>query len=510
MKVNDFYNQWLYFEPEWYSSDDTYAKSLIKIFYIARILFSEVSNHPVKRRLVPLLNREGRSSQKELKDNQKSIYQSTVISDHFKLGKITSIDQISSILPREFLTYSELIFYKKLINQELYRMEFEDPEDKIISVDDLVKGKDKVNKAQKLYILFDNSTSMEGEKMQKFFVAKAIILEYLRKISPEKPRVYFRFFNSEPGDLIKANNRFEYKDLIRNIVTLQTGGINITNIGKAILQAIDDIKSDLSLIRSEILIITDGLGPFPDNLKELLGFIRLNVILVPSLNLEKVMSLYPDKESWEQIDDKERKMPDCWHYHQQQSDIQYSLTQNKEGALKDKNYNQLLLELDQVYQMQDIADLFITIMFTEVVKNLTFNPRELRFISSLRLDMEESIKKEISGHNKLILYKRIEFIINYLRNILRQRLQSGLVLEIKVELKEYKRLRNIILRDRKIRDQLGTKIESIDYKFQFYKEPGQKIIISIHRVIKALWQRIVNIFYGVMKKIRLFFQSRDK
>ncbi|MFH0926765.1 MAG: VWA domain-containing protein [bacterium] len=495
LQDNDFLNHWSYFEPNWNSCfinfDDAYPKELTRIFFIARTLFSKTSTHQVKRDLTPLfegarssVKTSSSSSQNEKSSSQKPAQQ-IVMGNNFSIEKITSFDQICSLLPREFMAYSDLVFYKKLLNRELFRKRFESPYEKTISVDDLIKGERNLNKTQKLYILFDNSTSMEGEQMQKLLVAKAVVLEYLRSVASEGPQIYFRFFTNEPGPLIKATNLNEMKSLIKNIVTLTTKGTKVTDIGKAILQTIEDIHSDLFLTNAEILMITDGLGPFPDNLRELLNDIKLNIILIPSLNLEKIITVCPDRKAWDLLATGEASSFNFLSRSLRESLKMHSLVDNRKRALACKSHNELLLEIDQVYRMQELADIFIRMSLNET-NALIFNPDEIDWIQKFRLNLEMRLKEEIGGDEKFIIYKRVEFILEYLRNILQTEFRENVVSLIKQEIAEYTNLKKILLADKRIKHLLEPAIKVESYRLKFKKDTGQKIVVTIADIIKKL------------------------
>ncbi|MFH0926543.1 MAG: vWA domain-containing protein [bacterium] len=488
--MNEFLNHWIYFEPEWYvdfiEQNERSVKDLIKIFYIARVLFREDSSHPVYKKLSPLFNKKKDTSPE--KSIEKIILESSpevkAIDDCFRLNKITSLNQISTILPREFLTNSDLIFCKKLLNRELFCMCFESPQEKVMAVDDLMKGDSKAFSAQKIYILFDNSSSMAGDKMQKYFIAKTILLEYLRKVSVEEPHVYFRSFNAEPGDLFKACDRFELKNLIKNIINLELDISSVTNIGKAILQAIHDIKSDLRLVRAEILIITDGLSHIPEDIKELLGFIRLNVILIPTLSLEEVLGSYPTRPSW-------------WNNKGIWESINLAKMDDKDRKRNKERIRELWDELDQVYKLHEVADFFITVP-SESFTSLSFSEEELRCINEARLKIEGQLRTEISGHERFIIYKRIDFMMRYLFFILKKKLPPELHRKVLDEYKEHKNLKKDLMKDKKIIALLNIKLSAKNYKFSVTREDGPRITVSLARIFSDLCEQLIIIINNIM------------
>jgi len=295
-----------FIEPKGFLSlldrNDELTNEWIQIFYIARIIFCKETQFPIRSQLAPLLERKEIFSKDKIKKNpqQTDSFESLVkinMSGSVDIGKITSINQISHILPREFVIYPEDFFYTKLMKKELYRKEFNEQEG--LSIDDLVHGKEQgLNRKQKIYILFDNSFSMNGDKLNKLFAAKAICLEYLRRAQKESPQIYFRYFNQDRGPLIKITKQGQIKELIRYIIHLNTYDCHETRIDEAILEAIEDIKLDPQLRQAEILMITDGLGDVPANIEKQLGKIKFHMILIPGANMGQFLKKYPDKESW--------------------------------------------------------------------------------------------------------------------------------------------------------------------------------------------------------------------
>ena len=271
----------------------SFPPELLKIFYIARVLFSETSRHRIKTQAAPLLERQQifSTSSSDSASTKDDLRQSPM--DNFiNLAKINSTGDIAHLLPREHVIYTENMFYKKLANRDLIKIDYEAQTGTVTSVKDFLSNKTAdLLRSQKVYLLFDNSTSMNGERFKKLIVSKAIAIEYLRRVSSEKPEIYFRPFHSSVGDLVKATSREGIHALIKSIVSMGTGGGRITDIGAAVQQAIEDITIDPELREAEILVLTDGFGPIPRDLTAKLGSIKLHVILIPDLDIEKILKL---------------------------------------------------------------------------------------------------------------------------------------------------------------------------------------------------------------------------
>jgi hypothetical protein len=431
--MNDILKHWDFIEPDYYldilDCCEELPKEWINIFYIARHLFSKNSSFPIKDHLAPILERKEIFPEQKIKKETNNDFSLLKLNkaELLDIGRITSIDQISYILPREFIIYPEDLFYKKLINKELCKKKFDGTEG--LSVYELVYGKEKkLNRKQKVYILFDNSSSMNGEKLNKLFAAKAICLEYLRKVKEESPQIYFRFFNQDMGPLLKINKSREIKDLIRYIITLNTYDCYETKIGDAILTAIADIRSDPALIQAEIIMITDGLGEIPSDIKEQLEKIKFHMILISGLNIDKFLKLYPDKKIWEQ----------------ELYKLYNKLNINKEEALdqvghlvgtNDMSYFwEIFLKLPQIFNLQEVADFFIKIPSFIGEKFEFSNTYELDLIRDLRMSLAKKLDDGLSKQEKYEIFQRIKFLIKYLQVILHKEPSKKLKKEIKKEI----------------------------------------------------------------------------
>jgi len=422
--MHEILNHWEFWEPDFYSDilqkRVELPKDWTKIFYIARCLFSTSSSFPIKGHLAPLLERK-QVFTKALVHKEESLVSSNM-SESFDIGRITSVHQMSHILPREFITNSEDVFYKKLLNRELCKKEFKKIEG--FSVSELVHGKEKELKSdQKIYILFDNSYSMNGEKMNKIFAAKAICLEYLRRAERENPQIYFRYFNQKVGPLIRITKRHQIKDLIQYIMQLHTYECFETKIADAISKAVADIRSDPKFEQAEILMITDGLGDIPANFERQLGNIKLHCLLISGIDITNFLKQYPDKKSWEKanIELGSKKMPSFW---------------------------EAFLKITQVYRLQEITDIFIRIPSSSF-EDFTFtNAYELDLIRKTKLELARKLETGISNREKFAIFQRLKFIIKYLKMMLSKEPAPDLKMRIKEEIQGYESLIKRIMKNK--------------------------------------------------------------
>lgn len=462
--MNEFLDHWFFIEPECYldilnipdcfpddirNVSEGLPKEWIKIFFIARCLFSTDSVYPIKGRIAPILERNRIFKDDAVKEeiDQNDIIVNSELADNVDIGKVTSTSQILHILPREFLINTEDLFYKKLINHELYRKAFKNPEG--LSVSELVYGKDnELNKRQKVYILFDNSCSMEGDKLNKLYAAKAICLEYLRRVQRESPQIYFRFFNQEMGQLQKITKSRQIKELIRYLINLHTVECYETKINEAILTAIADIKNDPDLRQAEIIMITDGLGDIHSDIKKQLGEIKFHMILIAGVVLDRFLNQYP---TWEDFLNLTQmcfpKLAQKYNLETDHVDIDQflklypcSTVWNEAQVPKEtpnmipcwENFNKLL----QIYRLQEVTDIFVGIpsLFGERFK--FSSAYELDMIEEIRLNLARRLEEELSNREKYEVLQRVRFLIKYLQILLTQEPTNEPPEEIKKRIKE--------------------------------------------------------------------------
>jgi len=498
-----------------------FTPELIKIFYLARVLFSDSSTHRIKTQVTPLLNREQIFSAKEKTDDKEtSEKERSQIDNHINLAKIRSMGDVAHLLPREHLIYTEDIFLKKLANRELIRIDYEGNVGGVVSADRFLSPEQvELERSQKIYLLFDTSTSMNGEKFKKLYMAKAVAIEYLRRVSREKPQIYFRTFHSEIGELAKVSTREDIHDLIKKISQLKTGGGRITYIGDAVVQAIEDINSDPELEQAEILVMTDGFGPIPKDLKEQLGDIKLHVLLIPDLDIEKILQLYPTRRAWEEGGpDGTRPMPEFWRYYSHKpppmrldgDDL------SKEGILSYKTASksvneikilEILQGLHQIYTLKEVCDNFIFSVITSILdEEFPVTMPELESIEACIKDLREKEIKSISNDEKLQFLQTVNFLIQFLM-VAKSNTQGK---DIKNKIKELKKALDVqqarILADPWIQSILKTDKIKIDIKFDMAvnqkKDDSMPAMAAIFFLIKLLAER----FIDALKRLKVDYR----
>ncbi len=202
------------------------------------------------------------------------------LSDIMVIDRYRTIFELKKALPRE-LAWDDDIFDIKLFKHELLVQKFyEEKADtfKPISTLQDESGRQANRFDQKFYLLLDRSRSMEI-RMRSFF-SKCLVAEFLRRKLNSNAKIFYRPFDSKPGDLFKIEKKEDFPFLIERILLTTTGGTS-TNLQQAVFQAIDDIHYDKDMLNAEILVVTDGISKIDKYLmKEKLGDIKLNILKI--------------------------------------------------------------------------------------------------------------------------------------------------------------------------------------------------------------------------------------
>jgi hypothetical protein len=484
-----------------------FPPELVKIFYIARVIFSDKTTLKIKDQVSPLFSRSQIFSSRALRADGKSAQQQLSPMDNtLGIGKMSLMSDIARLIPREHTIYTDNIFYKKLLNRELIKIVFQGPREEALSVDKFAGREEaELNRSQKVYFLFDNSTSMNGESFNKIFAAKALAVEYLRKVSLESPQIYFRSFHSEVGELIQARTADEIFKLIEHIAHLQTGGGHITNIGDAVQRAIEDIRKDPELREAEILVITDGFGPVAKDLRDHLGAIKLHVVLIPDLDIAKILELYPDRTTWVKGGPAgTRPMPQFWHYYSKEpppmcldGDLYENSVRSYETAgksVKELKKQEILQGLNQIYTIREHCVNFIFVIITTLFGE-SFKCAEDE-VDGMEAAVEElkNLSIQTMNHNeKLSMLQSLNFVGELLLLAYERAAKKHLKIRLRQLLQTVKLLKSQILADPWILSILKVDDSRIDLKLStempsFLKSlPFGKAIVFFCRF---LWQTL--------------------
>ena len=523
MQHDPLLSQLSFYIPSWGTSSNytlNFPPELVKIFYIARVIFSEHSTLKIKNQVSPLFSRSQIFSSSTRESAQQQVRQQiTPMDNSLQIGKMSQMSDISRLIPREHIIYTENIFYKKLLNRELIKIIYQGAREEAVSVDSFVGREEaELNRSQKVYILFDNSTSMNGEGFNKIFAAKAITIEYLRKVSMESPQIFFRSFHSDVGDVVTARTGSEIFRLIEHITRLQTGGGHITNIGAAVEQALEDIKKDPELREAEILVLTDGFGPVAKDLKSKLGSIKLHVILIPDLDIAKILELYPDRTSWEDGGPNgTRPMPEFWQYYSKEppplrleGDLYESSTRSYETAgksVKELKKQEILQGLNQIYTIREHCENFIfviiTALFGETFKccEEDVNSMEAAIEELKRLTIEQLTHKE-----KLSMLQTLNFMSELLLLALERAVKKNMKARIRGLLQAVGILKASLLQDPWLLSTLKVSDEHVSIQFattmsSFFKDlPLGKALSMLIKFLLQTFREALQKSYAQLRK----------
>lgn len=344
------------------------------------------------------------------------------LSDKMEIETFKKITELKKALPRE-LASDDNVFDVKLMTKSLLVQKFYESEHdsfKPISTSRDERGKDAQRFEQKFYILMDRSKSMDV-RMRSFY-AKCIIAEFLRRKMNTKVKLYYRPFDTFPGKLFKVEKVEDIPVLIERILLTTTGGKS-TNIQAAINQAISDIKYDKESLKSEILVITDGISKIEKNkLKIELGSIKLNVLKIGHELAE------PDFFEMQEFMKKEKLDFDFTSYNIK--DIKNELNANQKALKSGENISGISLSRQRI--LRYIYD-FSENMFKDLkaVSNMFIEIKDLETGGLFKISDEdqEHIKKwvakvqgipieELELDDKIRLYKQVYFLTQYIQMLL--------------------------------------------------------------------------------------------
>ncbi len=263
-----------------------YSRSILPpqffaLFEIARVIFTDERLNDAFT-AIEEISKEDKDYKPDRKESIQvnRLEKISPLSDRMEIDRYRNIIDLKKALPRELALEQEVFDMKLYTKTLLVQRHYETEADsfKPISTSRDKKGKEATRYEQKFFILLDRSKSMEA-KMRTFY-SKCIIAEFLRRKYNSRAKIFFRPFDSRPGNLIKVEKQQDFPRLIEEILLTTTGGRS-TNIHEAILQAISDITFDKEMAKSEILVVTDGISKIEKHeLKVKLGDIKLNVLKI--------------------------------------------------------------------------------------------------------------------------------------------------------------------------------------------------------------------------------------
>jgi hypothetical protein len=397
-------------------SSSVIPQKFMLLFDIARIIETSESGEEINKYIANICDE---SKEKDVDEEiiLNRIDRSAPLGDKMELDHYRNIFDLKKALPRELASDDDIFDVKLFTKTLMVQRYFETSDDDFRYINTTLTGESDSNKfEQKFYLLLDRSKSMD--KKMRFFYAKCIVTELLRRKLGSGARLYYRSFDSKTGPLFRITDRNDFPAIIREILLTQTGGSR-TNIQMAVLQAIDDIEYDSDMMHSEILIVTDGLSSIDKNLlKTKLGSIKLNTLKIgddktdPDLSV-MVEMLKQDNINIDSLYSEMDKVKDSGRKTKEQSNsgFQKESISPKEAMLRrviQKFQSKLDRDLNEVsFRYFDIKDLDPSLLYI-------ITPEQEAGILRAINDLEECVKISTDQDDKVILYKKVYFFSQYI------------------------------------------------------------------------------------------------
>ncbi|MBN9401068.1 MAG: VWA domain-containing protein ['Candidatus Kapabacteria' thiocyanatum] len=247
------------------------------VYEIARII--EDQTQSLARALAPILELNEPGS----KDNslEHILVPNVPEAKEYEADLIRSVTEVRHIYPYQFLL-PETVFLQRLAERSLWMPRPRTPRNFRYQTESDRFAPD--DRKQKVYILFDTSSSMRQH--YRIHLAKAIAYIFLQQNQRELGTIFFRTFDLTVGELLTARDMPGYDRLISQIMHINAIG-NGTVLQKALSVAIDDIQHESQLSHAQILVITDGVAHIDlEKLREAMGdSITVNTVRIGSARM---------------------------------------------------------------------------------------------------------------------------------------------------------------------------------------------------------------------------------
>ncbi|MBK9183356.1 MAG: VWA domain-containing protein [Ignavibacteria bacterium] len=242
------------------------------IYEIARIL--EDKTHAIARALAPILELNDPSATDNNLDQ--ILIPNVPEAKEYEADLIRSVTEVRYIYPAQHLL-PEMVFLRRLAERSLWMPRARSPRNFRYQTESDRFAPD--DRKQKVYILFDTSSSMRQH--YRIHLAKAIVYLFLQQNQRELGTIFFRTFDLTVGELRTARDVPSYDRLISDVMHINAIG-NGTVLQKALQTAIDDISHESQLSQSQILVVTDGVAHIDlERLKEQMGdHITVNTVKI--------------------------------------------------------------------------------------------------------------------------------------------------------------------------------------------------------------------------------------
>ncbi len=231
---------------------ETLPPEFTLVYDIARVL--DTACHPLAQKLSPILYRNDATHKPQQKSAKPPVPVFTA-AEEYQAHLISSVRDVQRLYPHQYLLPDD-IFYQKLAERSLWMPRAVEPRNFKFDKDSSDFEPD--YRKQQVFVLLDTSSSMIAH--YRMHLAKAIAYIFLKHNMKELGTVYFRTFDIEVGALRIARDQRGFRELIYDMMNITKLG-NGTALGKALTQAVQDIRSGLlqaGADNAEILLITDG------------------------------------------------------------------------------------------------------------------------------------------------------------------------------------------------------------------------------------------------------------
>lgn len=338
------------------------------------------------------------------------------LSDRMEIETYRNIIDLKRALPRE-LAQDDDIFSAKLFTRTLMvQKHYESETDHFKPVTTIINesGRDANRFEQIFYILLDTSRSMDM-RMRAFY-SKCIVAEFLRRKLSTNARLFFRTFDTQPGDLHKIEKKEDYPFLIEKVLFSTTGGVS-TNLQKAVYQAIDDINYTKDMANAEILVVTDGVSRIdPDEMIAKLGDIKLHILKIgedmPEPDFYELKSAFAGEGV--DFDPTSIKLKDVKNVIENPD-----LAEKPLSAYEKRAYRLILDYSNRMFKdLKRVARNYIEVgdLKTDALYDVSYENLENLFHWIKKL--ESSDPRFLTGDEKERLYKQVFFLGQYIRMLI--------------------------------------------------------------------------------------------
>ncbi|HNV48615.1 MAG TPA: hypothetical protein PKJ16_16345 [Spirochaetota bacterium] len=383
------------------------------IFEIARVIFTEEMVSEALTAIEDITKKEMLPTpDRDVSIMVNRMERTSPLSDNMEIDNFQTIYQLRKTLPRE-LAWDDDIFNMKLLTKSLLVQKFYESETdrfKPVSTRRDESGREANRFEQKFFLLLDRSKSMDM-RMRSFY-SKSIVAEFLRRKINSNAKIFYRPFDSKPGELFKLEKKEDFPLLIERVLLTTTGGTS-TNLQAAVCQAASDINYDKDMANAEILVVTDGISKINKfELRERLGDIKLNILKVGRDLAEP--DFYGVKGAMENV----RIDTDFTAYNIQEVNQKMARAQLDEESLspREKRAYGFMLEYSDsiITDLKYISNRFIEIGDLEPTELFKLDDDILDFIEMTTAQLAQLDLSERSVEDLKVIYKKAYFLGQYI------------------------------------------------------------------------------------------------